>query len=165
MPHEYVLALGSNQPLRLGMGPTKLVDAAVIALEQAGLQVTARSPVITFPPMGPSRRNYANAAVIVRTVLPPPDVLDRIRDIERRLGRKRRAAWGPRTLDLDIILWSGGMWAEDDLIIPHPSFRQRGFVLAPLVQIAPHWRDPLSGFSMRHLRARLKKLATRCKAG
>jgi 2-amino-4-hydroxy-6-hydroxymethyldihydropteridine diphosphokinase len=60
-------------------------------------------------------------------------------------------------LDLDIILWSGGCWEGGGLIVPHPAFRERRFVLEPLAELAPTWRDPISGATMRQLLAALKR--------
>ncbi len=78
-------------------------------------------------------------------------MLTRLKAIERAHGRRRGRRWGDRVLDLDIIGWSGGIWASKGLSIPHPAFRTRRFVLAPLVEIAPGWRDPVTGFSARQL--------------
>ena len=76
--------------------------------------------------------------------------------VEAEFGRHRRGqAWMARVLDLDIVLWSGGCWAEPDLTIPHPQFRWRAFVLGPAHAVAPGWRDPLSGLTLRQLHARL----------
>ena len=58
-------------------------------------------------------------------------------------------------IDLDLILWSGGAWSSPGLTVPHPLFRQRAFVLRPLVDIVPNWRDPLTGRTIRHFAARL----------
>jgi 2-amino-4-hydroxy-6-hydroxymethyldihydropteridine diphosphokinase len=84
-------------------------------------------------------------------------VLFRLQKLERAAGRRRARRWGARTLDLDILLWSGGMFAAPGLAIPHPAFRTRGFVLGPLRAVAPRWRDPVSGLSITHLSARLTK--------
>ena len=77
--------------------------------------------------------------------------------LERAYGRRPGRRWGPRVLDLDIILWSGGAWGERRLTVPHPRFRERDFVLVPLVQVAPGWRDPVSGLSVRQLAARRRR--------
>jgi 2-amino-4-hydroxy-6-hydroxymethyldihydropteridine diphosphokinase len=74
-----------------------------------------------------------------------------LKQLERDFGRRSGRRWGPRVLDLDIILWSGGTWAGDGLTVPHPEFRKRAFVLTPLAQVAPDWRDPLTGRSVRQL--------------
>jgi 2-amino-4-hydroxy-6-hydroxymethyldihydropteridine diphosphokinase len=77
-----------------------------------------------------------------------------LQSVEAHFGRRRRGqAWQARTLDLDIILWSGGMWVSDNpkLLIPHPHMRLRRFVLAPATAIAPDWHDPISGRSIRQL--------------
>jgi 2-amino-4-hydroxy-6-hydroxymethyldihydropteridine diphosphokinase len=81
-------------------------------------------------------------------------MLDLLQSVELHFGRHRRGQrWQARTLDLDIILWSGGMWISDDpsLAIPHPAMRVRRFVLAPACAIAPLWRDPFSNRTIRQL--------------
>lgn len=155
--HTYVIALGSNQSLTGALGPVALVDRAVDALDNAPLALLARSKIIQSAPIGPSLRRYANAVAIVETDLLPPALLAHLQDIEDRYGRRRRRRWGARTLDLDIVLWSGGMWTGPDLAIPHVAFRDRDFVLTPLAQIAPDWRDPVGGLTVQHLASRLSR--------
>jgi 2-amino-4-hydroxy-6-hydroxymethyldihydropteridine diphosphokinase len=120
-------------------------------------EVRAMAPILMTPPLGPSQRLFANGAMLVASPLPPEAMLDRLKQIERRLGRQRRRRWGARRMDIDIILWSGGRWNSRMLQIPHPAFRSRSFVLTPLRAIAPTWRDPISGLSVRQLDARLRK--------
>ena len=120
--------------------------------------LAASSPILASPPLGPSRRRYANAAAIVASALTPPLLLARLHAIEQRFARRRRGRrWGARTLDLDIVLWSDGAWASPGLTVPHPAFRERSFVLAPALAIARIWRDPLTGHTIAHLAARLRK--------
>ncbi len=91
--------------------------------------------------------------------VPPKDyfaLLALLKRIERAFGRRpggRR--WRARVLDLDLVLWSGGPYAAPGLTIPHPLFRERAFVLAPALAVAPAWRDPLTGATVRQLHARL----------
>ena len=155
--HCYALALGSNRPTIGGEDPRALLERAFVALEVAPFRVISRSAIIATAPLGPSHRCYANAAALVETTLSPPEMLARLKQIERAFGRRRGRRWGPRPLDLDVILWSCGAWAGADLVVPHPHFREREFVLGPLAQVAPGWRDPLTGLAVRHLLARLKK--------
>ena len=159
--HCYALALGSNRPTIGGEDPRALLERAFAALEVAPFRVISRSAIIATAPLGPSHRCYANAATLVETALSPPEMLARLKQIERArrsaAGCRRGRRWGPRPLDLDVILWSGGAWAGADLVVPHPHFREREFVLGPLAQVAPRWRDPLTGLAVRHLLARLKK--------
>ena len=147
---SYAIALGSNRRSRHG-SPEATLRAALA--EIGG--VRAVSKIRTTPALGPAGRSFANAAAIVESRLEPDALLDRLKAIERAFGRRPGRRWGQRVLDLDIILWSGGAWASPGLVIPHPAFRERGFVLGPLAPLAPDWRDPVSGRTMRQLRARL----------
>ncbi len=92
--------------------------------------------MIETAPIGPSMRRYANSAAIVVSPLEPHDMLDRLQALEARFGRRRYRRWGERTLDLDLLLWSGGSVKSRRLTVPHRLFRQRDFVLGPLVAIA-----------------------------
>ena len=121
------------------------------------------STIHTTTPLGPGKRSYANAAALIETDLDPPALLAHLKSVERAYGRRSARRWGDRPLDLDIIGWSGGIWASQSLSIPHPEFRSRRFVLAPLVEVAPDWRDPVTGLTARQLLARLDK-ARRSKA-
>lgn len=154
---SYAIGLGSNRPHHRHGSPRRILEAALAALEMEGVQIVALSPIIATPPLGPSRRTFANAAAIVRTTLTPPELLQCLKRMERTFGRRTARRWGERTLDLDIILWSGGRWRSPQLQIPHGAFRERAFVLHPLAHIAPQWRDPATALTVRHLRARLKK--------
>jgi 2-amino-4-hydroxy-6-hydroxymethyldihydropteridine diphosphokinase len=154
--HIYVLALGSNRPLSARQTPARLLaEAATLIGEQAHVRATA--PIFDTPPLGPSLRRYANGALLVDSALPPPAMLAFVQAVEARLGRRRRRRWGARSMDIDIILWSGGVWQSRPLTIPHPAFRARAFVLDPVRAIASAWRDPVTGLAVRHLHARLQK--------
>ena len=115
-------------------------------------------PIIASRPLGPSQRSYANGAALVKTRLAPPALLALLQGQESSFGRIRRGErWRARVLDLDIVLWGGGIWAAPGLIFPHPLFAQRRFVLGPAARIAPGWRDPLSGLTLARLHARLTR--------
>ncbi|WHO40845.1 2-amino-4-hydroxy-6-hydroxymethyldihydropteridine diphosphokinase [Sphingobium sp. AP49] len=156
--HLYALSIGSNRPLSARLTPPRLLAEAVRQIGALGT-VRALSPTIETPPIGPSRRRFANAALLVDSALPPPAMLAALQGIETGLGRRRFQRWGARRLDIDIILWSGGRWRSRDLSIPHPAFAQRDFVLRPLLAIAGDWKCPRSGHSIRHLHALLRKAA------
>jgi 2-amino-4-hydroxy-6-hydroxymethyldihydropteridine diphosphokinase len=147
---SYAIAIGSNRRHHRHGAPDRVVQAAMTALGEFG-EVEARSAILRTPALGPAGRSFANAAVLLATDLSPPDLLPRLKQLERAFGRRPGRRWGPRVLDLDIILWSGGFWAGDGLTVPHPEFRKRAFVLTPLAQIAPGWRDPLTGRTVRQL--------------
>ena len=157
---RYLIALGSNvRHPRHGLPPAVL-HAALAVMVQEGLVIEAASPVIASAPLGPSRRRYANAAARIATPLAPPVLLALLQQIEARFGRVRRGSrWGARTLDLDIILWSGGTWRSRALTVPHCAFRSRAFVLGPACAVAPDWRDPRTGCTIRHLHTRLTRRA------
>lgn len=144
----YAIALGANVRGRHGPPERTLLTAL-----QAVDGVTVASPVERSVPMGPSKRRYANAAALIATSESPPELLARLKAIERAFGRRRGQLWGARVLDLDIVLWSGGAWSSTGLTIPHAAFRTRRFVLHPLTRIAPLWRDPITGRTVRQLLA------------
>ena len=149
----YAIALGSNRRGRHG-APEREIHAALALLNPVLV-----SPILRTAPLGPSKRRFANAAAILETGDDPPALLARLKAIERGFGHRRGRIWGARVIDLDIILWSGGAWGESGLTIPHPQFRARDFVLRPLLALAPDWRDPISGLSVRQLFARLTRSA------
>ncbi|MDF7775866.1 2-amino-4-hydroxy-6-hydroxymethyldihydropteridine diphosphokinase [Sphingomonas sp. AOB5] len=146
---SYAIAIGSNRRGRHG-SPEAEVAAAIRALGAVSV-----SPTLRTAPLGPSNRRFANAVAIVETAEEPPALLARLKAIERAHGRRRSQRWAARVIDLDIVLWSGGSWGEAGLTVPHPQFRLRRFVLDPLAQVAPDWRDPLTGRTVRQLRALL----------
>jgi 2-amino-4-hydroxy-6-hydroxymethyldihydropteridine diphosphokinase len=153
--HRYLVALGSNQRLPGTGGPRAVLDAALAALRESGWRVVAVARPIDSAPVGPSLRRYANGAVLIAGDRGPRATLRDLQRIETAFERRRRGQrWRSRTLDLDIVLWSGGVWHEPCLTIPHPLFRGRNFVLRPAAQIAPHWRDPVTGRTLRQLAAR-----------
>jgi 2-amino-4-hydroxy-6-hydroxymethyldihydropteridine diphosphokinase len=148
----YAIALGSNRCGRHG----RPVDAISAALARIG-GVVASSLVIATAPLGPSSRRFANAAALIASDETPPAFLARLKAIERAMGRRPGRRWGARPIDLDIVLWSRGRWRTRTLVVPHPGFRQRRFVLAPLAHIAPRWRDPASGRTVRQLLAQVDR--------
>ena len=156
MSSLYLIALGSNRRHPLHGAPADTVRAAQEELAALGT-VLARAPVIASAAIGPARRSFANAAVVLDTELTPPALLIALKRMERAFGRRRGQRWGDRVLDCDIILWSGGGWRSPGLAIPHPAFRQRGFVLDPARTIARGWRDPASGLTVAQLHARLTR--------
>ncbi|MBV1917041.1 MAG: 2-amino-4-hydroxy-6-hydroxymethyldihydropteridine diphosphokinase [Sphingomonadaceae bacterium] len=158
MTHRYLVALGSNVMHQRHGAPNRVIAAAIAALEAEGAIVESCSPTIATAPVGPSRRRFANAAAVLRSPLDPPAMLAQLQMIEASFGRRRRGRrWAARVLDLDIVLWNGGIWACDGLVIPHIDFRNRDFVLRPSAAIASDWRDPVSGQTVRQLHLRLTR--------
>lgn len=145
---SYAIAVGSNRAGRHGRPEAEVRAALALLGGQA-------APIIASAPVGPSIRRYANTVVIIDSPLGPPSMLARLKAIEGAFGRRPGRRWGARVVDLDIVLWSGGTWTDRSLVIPHPRFRERDFVLAPLAALAPAWRDPVSGLRVRQLLARL----------
>jgi 2-amino-4-hydroxy-6-hydroxymethyldihydropteridine diphosphokinase len=134
------IALGSN----LGDRRAHL-DYAVDALRLDLSNVLVSSFVETEPVgAGPEHGMYLNAAIVGDTRLPPRVLLERLLEIEEERGRARPYPMAPRTLDVDLILYGSEIIKEDGLWVPHPRFRERAFVLAPLAEIAPEMVDPVT---------------------
>ena len=153
----YLVALGSNRRHHLYGQPRSVVGAAMEELAALGT-VTDRSSIISTEPLGPAKRRFANAAVLIDSDYDPLAMLAGLQHIEREFGRKDGGqSWGDRVLDLDIVLWSGGSWHDSGLSIPHPHFRERSFVLEPALQLAADWRDPVTGLTLAQIYARLTK--------
>jgi 2-amino-4-hydroxy-6-hydroxymethyldihydropteridine diphosphokinase len=152
------IALGSN----LGDRRAHL-DFALDALRaHPGVQIVAVSRVIETEPVGPPNQGrYLNAAAAVRTRLEPRDLLELCLSIERARGRARteEGAWGPRTLDLDLLLHGSRVIDEPGLAIPHPRLHERLFVLEPLAEIAGGTAHPTLGVTIEALR---QGLMSRC---
>lgn len=131
------LSLGSNMGDRLA-----ILRGAVAELGATpGIEVRAVSSLYETAPVGYREQpDFLNAAVKVETSLSPEELLDRCLEIEKRFDRRREIRWGPRTLDIDIILYGGISMATKHLEIPHPRAKERAFVLVPLVEIEPELR-------------------------
>lgn len=154
--HRYIIALGSNQRHPAFGSPREVVATAMELLDGTAGTVARCSRIMDSAPVGPSQRRFANAAVLLETRLNPLSLLMVLQEAEAVMGRRKRGQrWRARVLDLDIVLWSGGRVTEKDLFVPHPLFRGRHFVLWPAAQVAPHWRDPYTGLTLRQLAARL----------
>jgi 2-amino-4-hydroxy-6-hydroxymethyldihydropteridine diphosphokinase len=152
--HLYAIALGSNRTHGRFGRPAGVVEAAISRLdEEFGL--FDASPIILNPAHGGAGRDFANAVALVESRLDPPDMLRRLKNIEREFGRRSGRRWGPRVLDLDIIVWSGGKFRSRQLTVPHPRLASRSFVLNPLAAIAPTWQ--VGGLTVRHLAHRLAR--------
>jgi 2-amino-4-hydroxy-6-hydroxymethyldihydropteridine diphosphokinase len=129
-----VIALGSN----LGDRQDILQGAVDAIVGLPGVRVTAVSPVYeTAPVGGPAQPDYLNAVVLAATTLPPRDLLDRLHEIEAAFDRVRLVRWGPRTLDLDIIVFGAERSDNPELTLPHPRANERAFVLAPWHDVDP----------------------------
>ncbi len=153
---RYVIALGSNVRHHRHGQPPAVLRTALAELTREGCHVERASRIISTAPLGPSPRRYANAAAVIAADLLPDALLRRLKGIEQRFGRRTGRRWSSRVLDLDIVLWEGGAWCSPGLVVPHIAFRTRKFVLAPAAEIAPDWRDPLTGLTLRQLAGRLR---------
>ena len=157
--HLYAIAIGSNRRHGRHGRPAGVVEAAIARLDQ-DFGLFDASPIILNAAHGGAGRDFANAVALVESELEPPDMLVRLKAIEREFGRRRGKRWGPRVLDLDVALWSGKKWRSRRLTVPHRQLGKRSFVLNPLAAIAPNWRleGPLTA---RHLAHRLARRAPR----
>jgi len=134
------LGLGSNVAPRRAH-----LERAIAALRERTEVVAVSRIRETEPVGGPPQGRYRNAAVVVRTDRSPHDLLALAHELERAAGRTRTVRWGPRTLDVDVLLYADRRVATDDLEVPHPRLTERAFVLEPLAEIAADWVVPGTG--------------------
>ena len=149
------MALGSNLGDR-----EAAIRSAIEALDRStGVAVTAVSSIIETEPVGgPAQGRFLNAVVELKTTLDPRRLLQTCLIIEASHGRirDRQKRWGPRTLDLDLLLHGDAVIDEPELTVPHPRMIERAFVIDPLAELAPELAHPVLGRSIRQLRDRLK---------
>lgn len=144
------VGLGSN----LGDREGTIGRAVALLAEAEGVSVAARSSLRETEPWGPIEQpRYLNGVVALDTTLGPRELLDALLDVERRLGRVRAERWGPRTIDLDLLLYGERVLDEDGLTVPHPRLHERRFVLEPLAELAPDAVVPGRGTAMELLAA------------
>jgi 2-amino-4-hydroxy-6-hydroxymethyldihydropteridine diphosphokinase len=128
---EVYIGLGSNMD-----GPHDQLNRALKSLStSAEIELVAVSERYQTPPIGPSQPDYINAVAQLQTSLPPEALLDQLQSIEQQQDRVRTLRWGPRTLDLDILLYDNLSCDTERLTIPHPRMAERAFVLLPLADI------------------------------
>ena len=131
---DCIIALGSN----LGDKTGNIVQAVELLTEPGDIRLLARSRNFATEPWGKLDQDwFVNACIAVATKLSPPELLERCKGIERRMGRVAAEKWGPRIIDLDLLVYREHEVRQPDLVLPHPHMAERAFVLAPLMDIAP----------------------------
>jgi 2-amino-4-hydroxy-6-hydroxymethyldihydropteridine diphosphokinase len=140
------VALGSNLGDRVGH-----LRAAVAALGRIFRPVACSAVYETAPQYVTDQPSFLNAVACYGTTLPPLAVLDILQKLEQQQGRVRLRQHGPRTLDLDLLAYGNTVLDSPRLILPHPGVQERAFVLVPWAEVAPDWRHPLTGVSVREM--------------
>lgn len=149
--HSSAIALGSN----IGDSLSILEEAIKTLAQTPGITLKSHSSWYKTAPIGPPQPDYLNGCALLEVSLAPQELLENLLDIEKQFGRLRRERWGPRTLDLDILLFDNLILDTPKLQIPHPQMRERAFVLVPLAEIAPNLVDPVTGIMIAELVQRL----------
>lgn len=142
------LGLGSN----LGDREANINRALVELVRTAGCSLIKVSSLYETKPVGITEQpDFYNIAVAIETDLAPKELLRRLKEVERKAGREKTFKWGPRVIDIDILLYDEISVAEDNLEIPHPEMQHRAFALTPLSEIAPSAKHPATGRTVRQM--------------
>jgi 2-amino-4-hydroxy-6-hydroxymethyldihydropteridine diphosphokinase len=151
------LSIGSNLGDR-----EKNLSRSIELLEQAGIFVKKRSSVYETEPWGEKNQPlFLNMALEVETEFKPQELLRVLKNVETEVGREKSYVWGPRIIDLDILLYNHIIVNEDTLKIPHPFMHERDFVLRPLDEIAPDVMHPLLKMNIHELLSQFDRMPTR----
>lgn len=135
---QVVIALGSNLE-----DPHTQLKKAKQFLESISDEEVTSSPIYSSEPVGPSEQDFLNAAIVIKTRVSPEKLFEKLKAQEKNQGRPSRyPKWTARTIDLDIIAYDDLVLHTDSLIIPHNEYTKRLFVLLPLKDVLPDWKDP-----------------------
>lgn len=144
------LALGAN------VGDPLINIAKAIELLKGSLQEVKQAPIYRSKAVGVTDQpDFLNTAISGQTDLTPQELFDLIKEVEQKVGRRESFRWGPREIDIDIIFYGDQIVQTADLIIPHPRFQERDFVLRPLSDLNPNLLDPRSHEPLKLLFERL----------
>lgn len=138
---QVAIALGSN----LGDSRSVLEGALAVLARMPQISLQARSRWYQTTAIGPPQPDYLNGCALLQVSWSPTELLTALLAIESQFGRVRRQRWEPRLLDLDLLLYDDLILDTPTLQLPHPRMHERAFVLVPLAEIAPNWREPVSG--------------------
>ncbi|MGZ6225668.1 MAG: 2-amino-4-hydroxy-6-hydroxymethyldihydropteridine diphosphokinase [Syntrophales bacterium] len=146
------IGIGSN----IGDPAARCTEALCRLSQASGTKVLRQSSLYRTEPVGFEKQDwFINAVAEIRTLLTPHELLRAAQAIEDEMGRVRGPRWGPRVIDLDILLYGQEVVKDDDLVIPHPELHKRRFMLEPLCEIASYAIHPVFGVSARGLMERL----------
>lgn len=146
------IGIGSN----MGNPAAACREAMARLAERPGIRLLRASSLYRTEPVGLKEQAwFVNAVAEIRSDLPPMDLFSVLRQIERQMGRSPGERWGPRVIDLDLLLYGQEVQVEKELVIPHPELHKRRFVLVPLCEVASYAIHPAFGVSMRGLLDRL----------
>lgn len=147
MSETVYIGMGSN----LGDREENLLSALLALTRIDDVRVRRSSSLFESAPVGPEQPRYLNAVAELECGLPPQRLLVILKEIERDLGRRPGSRWGPRTIDLDILLWVDRVVADPNLQVPHLELHKRRFALEPLSELAPAAAHPLTGKRVRDM--------------